>query len=120
MPRRNRMDSQDRYWFAEYTGDRVGMFDTKTEKFTEWALPQKYTTPYSVSVPDVNGRVYASSNMAEAILRIDTKSGEVVTYKMPTNFDSKKINVVDPTSKKVSVMMANTRNARIVRVEPLD
>ena len=120
MPRRNRMDAQDRYWFAEYTGDRVGMFDTRTEKFTEWQLPGKYTTPYSVSVPDVNGRVYASSNQAEAIFRVDTKTGEILTYKMPTNFDSKKINVVDPNSTKVSVMMANTRNARIVRVEPLD
>ena len=30
-PRRSRMDAQDRFWFAEYTGDKIGMFDTRTE-----------------------------------------------------------------------------------------
>jgi virginiamycin B lyase len=29
-PRRSRMDAQDRLWFAEYTGDKIGMFDTRT------------------------------------------------------------------------------------------
>ena len=30
------MDAQDRLWFGEYRGDRIGMFDTKTETFKEW------------------------------------------------------------------------------------
>jgi hypothetical protein len=25
------MDAQDRLWFAEYTGDKIGMFDTRGE-----------------------------------------------------------------------------------------
>ena len=119
MPRRNRMDAQDRLWFAEYTGDRLGMFDTKTEKFQEWDLPEKYTTPYSASIQDAKGRVYLSSNMSERVYRVDTKTGEVVGYQMPGNFDSKKITIDKSTSKPV-VWMANTRAARIVRVEPLD
>jgi streptogramin lyase len=119
MPRRNRMDAQDRLWFAEYTGDKVGMFDTKTEKFQEWALPDKYTTPYSVSVPDKKGRVYASSNMSERVFQVDTKSGEVASYQMPGNFDSKKL-MPDPSTDRPVIWMANTRSARIVRVEPLD
>ena len=36
-PRRGMMDAQDRLWFGEYRGNRIGMFDTKTEKFQEWA-----------------------------------------------------------------------------------
>ena len=95
MPRRNKMDGQDRYWFAQYTADKVGMFDTRTEKFQEWSLPHKYTTPYATSEPDKYGRVYASSNMTERLARIDTETGEVVEYLMPGNFDSKKI-WVDP------------------------
>jgi streptogramin lyase len=33
------MDAQDRFWFAEYTGDKIGMFDTRTERFQEWPMP---------------------------------------------------------------------------------
>ena len=37
-PRRGQMDSQDRLWFAQYRGDRIAMFDTKTEAFKEWRV----------------------------------------------------------------------------------
>lgn len=119
-PRRGKMDEQDQFWFAEYTGDRFGMFDTKTETFKEWPVPHKFTTPYAASIPDARGYVYASSNMSERVLRLDPKSGEVVEYQVPTDFDSKEI-IVDPTSRNQAVIwMANTRNGRILKVEPLD
>ena len=82
-PRRGRMDAQDRFWFAEYTGDKIGMFDTREEKFQEWPAPRKYTTPYAVSAPDKNGYVYATSNMAERLMRLDPKTGEIVEYQIP-------------------------------------
>ena len=118
-PRRGRMDAQDRFWFAEYTGDKIGMFDTRTEKFQEWPMPRKYTTPYAVSAPDKNGYVYATSNMSERLMRLDPKTGEIVEYQMPTEFDSKKI-TYDPTSSRVILWMVNTRTARMMKVEPLD
>ena len=31
-PRRGMMDAQDRLWFGENNGDRIGMFDTRTER----------------------------------------------------------------------------------------
>ena len=85
-----RVDAQDRFWFAEYTGDRTGMLDTRTETFQERPLRQ-YSTPYAASVPDKNGYVYASSNMAERVLRLDPKTSEVIEYQIPTDFDSKEI-----------------------------
>jgi streptogramin lyase len=118
-PRRGRMDSQDRYWFAEYTGDKIGMFDTRTEKFQEWPMLRKYTTPYAVSAPDKNGYVYATSNMSERLIRLDPKTGEIVEYQMPTEFDSKKI-AFDPTTNRSTLWMCNTRTARMMKVEPLD
>ena len=117
-PRRSRMDAQDRIWFAEYTGDKIGMFDTKAEKFQEWATP-KYTTPYAVSAPDRNGYVYATSNTAERLIRLDPKSGEMIDNQIPTDFDSKKI-AHDPTTGRSTLWMVNTRSARIMKVEPLD
>jgi len=118
-PRRGRMDAQDRYWFAEYTGDKIGMFDTRTEKFQEWPMLRKYTTPYTVSAPDRNGYVYATSNMAERLIRLDPKTGEIVEYQIPTEFDSKKI-AFDPTTSRTTLWMCNTRTARMMKVEPLD
>ena len=119
MPRRARMDAQDRFWFAEYTGDKIGVFDTRSKEFQEWPLPYKYTTPYTVTRPDKNGFVYASSNMSERLLRLNPETGEVIEYQMPTDFDSKKI-AHDPTTDRVTLWMANTRNARVTRLEVLD
>jgi streptogramin lyase len=118
-PRRSRMDAQDRLWFAEYTGDKIGMFDTRTETFQEWPTLPKYTTPYAVSAPDRNGYVYATSNTAERLIRLDPKTGEMIQYQIPTDFDSKKI-AHDPTTSRSTLWMVNTRNARIMKVEPLD
>ncbi len=118
-PRRGRMDAQDRFWFAEYTGDKVGMFDTRNEKFQEWPMLRKYTTPYAVSAPDKNGYVYATSNMAERLMRLDPKTGEIVEYQIPTEFDSKKI-TYDPTTSRTVLWMVNTRTARMMKVEPLE
>jgi len=119
FPRRGRMDTQDRLWFAEYYGDKIAFFDTRAERFEEFAVPYKYTTPYTVSVPDKNGRVYASSNMSDRVLRLDPKTREVIEYLMPTQLDSKKI-AIDQTTAGVTVWMANTRTARILKIEPLD
>ena len=115
-PRRGRMDSQDRFWFAEYTGDKVGMFDTRTEKFQEWPMPRKYTTPYAVSAPDRNGYVYATSSMSERLMRLDPKTGEIVEYQIPTEFDSKKM-TFDRRTDRTILWMCNTRTARMMKVE---
>ncbi len=117
-PRRGKMDAQDRFWFAEYTGDRIAMFDTTTETFREWPV-REYSTPYAASLPDKNGYVYASSNMAEQVVRLNPETGEVIEYQIPTDFDSKEI-LHDPTTDRVVLWLANTRNARLLRIEPLD
>jgi len=121
-PRRGRMDAQDRFWYALYGGDAIGMFDTRNEKMTDWKVPIKYTTPYTATVPDAKGYVYAPSNTSERLLRLDPKTGEVVEYPMPNapgNFDAKKLSL-DPTATKTVILFANIRNAEIMRVEPLD
>ncbi|MGE0394034.1 MAG: carboxypeptidase regulatory-like domain-containing protein [Vicinamibacterales bacterium] len=119
QPRRGKMDAQDRFWFGEYTADRIGMLDTKTEKITEYDTRVKWSSLYTVSVPDVKGRVYSSSNTTDRVFRLDPASGEMIAYLMPTrDFDAKQISV-DPVSKKV-IWMSNVRNARIIKIEPLD
>jgi streptogramin lyase len=80
---------------------------------------RKYTTPYAVSAPDRNGYVYATSNMAERLMRLDPKTGEIVEYQIPTELDSKKI-TYDSTTSRLTLWMVNTRTARMMKVEPLD
>jgi virginiamycin B lyase len=118
-PRRGVIDAEGRFWFGEYQGDKIGMFDTKTEKFTEYDPGIKWFGPYTASTPDKHGRVYAPSHSADRVMRADSKTGEVVVYLMPTmDFDSKQMRI-DPTDG-TSLLFANTRNARIVKLEPLD
>ena len=57
--------------------------------------------------------------MSERVLRLDPETGEVVEYQVPTDFDSKEL-IFDPTTDRAVLWMANTRNARFLRVEPLD
>ena len=116
--RRGRMDDQDRYWFAMYAADRIGMLDTNTGELKEWPL-RKYFTPYATSAPDKQGYVWAGSNTSDRLARLDPRTGEVIEYLMPTELDTKKI-AFDPTSDHISLLMANMRTARILRVEVLD
>lgn len=118
-PRRGRMDGQDRYWFGEFTGDKVAVLDTKTLKFREFPVGIKWSAPYTSSVPDAKGRVYSPSAASDRVFQVDPKTGEVVAFLMPTrDFDSKQVSI-DPVSKRI-VWLANTRNARMIKIEPLD
>ena len=118
MPRRGRMDAQDRFWFSIYRGDKIGVLNPD-DTIREYELPFKYFTPYTTSAPDSRGRVFASSNTSDRLARVDIETGETITYLMPTrDFDTKKI-AIDPKDGK-TVWFANKRAARVVKVEPLD
>jgi streptogramin lyase len=117
--RRGKMDPQDRYWFAEYSADKVAMLDLKSGKVTEWPL-RKYSTPYTASMPDQKGFVWAPSNMSDRMMKLDPRTGELVEFLMPGELDTKEIQI-DPTVKNRSVILfANKRTARIARIEVLD
>ena len=116
--RRGKIDGQDRLWYGEYRSDKIIRFDTRTGEATRWDL-RPYMAPYTASTPDRNGYVYAPSNMAERMLRLNPETGEIIEYQMPTEFDTKKLNW-DPTTERPVLWMANMRTARITRVEPLD
>lgn len=119
MPRRGRMDKEDRFWFSEYRADKIGMLDMKTNTIREYEVPLKFFTPYTVSYPDSRGRIFTPSNTADRLARIDIKTGDTIMYLMPTrDFDTKKL-AIDPRDGK-TVWFANKRSARIVKVEQLD
>lgn len=121
MGRRGAIDHEDQLWYGEYRGDSVVRVSTKTGEFRRWRL-DAYSGPYTSSHPDKKGRVYAPSNMAERLYRIDQNTNDIIAYQWPTEFDTKKINYQPGTdhSDKPVLWFTNMRTARVSRVEVLD
>ena len=42
-PRRGSLDAQGRFWFGENRGNKIGVFDPKTNEIQEWAFPCRST-----------------------------------------------------------------------------
>jgi len=112
------MDSQDRLWFGEYRGNRIGMFDTKTEHFQEWEPPSAWSAPYDVAV-DRNGDVWTGSMTNDRILRLDSKSGHMIEYLLRRSTNIRRV-FVDNSTTPVTFWVGNNHGASIVRLEPLD
>jgi streptogramin lyase len=115
--RRMNIDDQDRILFAEYRGNKVAMFDTKTEKFTEYPLPP-YTFPYRANI-DKNGAIWASTMATDRVVRMDPKTGATEQYLMPSETNMRTL-FVDNSTTPVSFWVGSNHAHALVKVEPLD
>ena len=116
--RRGRLDDQDRFWFAQYRGNKVTMFDTKAEKIQEWPLPTKHTHPYDV-VTDKNGEAWTGGMTTDRIVRLNPKTGQAVEYPLPRNTNLRRA-FVDNSTNPPTFWVGSNHGASIVKVEPLD
>lgn len=116
-PRRGMMDSQDRLWFGENRADKVGMFDTKTRAFQEWA-PTPGAWPYDVTV-DRNGEAWSGGEYNDRILRLDPKTGTFIEYLMPGHTNVRRV-WVDNKTTPVTFWVGSNHAAQIVKLETLD
>lgn len=116
-PRRGRFDDQGRLWFAEWRGDKLAMFDTKTEKFTEWPLAP-YTAPYD-SVLDKNSELWSGNMNNDRILRMNIATGDKVEYLLPQSTNVRRV-FVDNSTKLPTFWVGNNHGASIIKLEPLD
>jgi len=112
------MDAQDRLWFGEYRGNKIAMFDTKSEKFQEWAVPTPWSNPYDVAV-DKNGEAWTGSMLSDRITRLDPKSGQFVEYLLPRSTNVRRVFVDDSTTP-VTFWVGSNHGASIIKLEPLD
>src|SRR6516162_6336131 len=71
-PRRMEIDDQDRILVTEYRANKVALFDTKTEQFTEYDLPP-LTFPYRAQV-DKNSELWTGGMSNDRVVRLDPKS----------------------------------------------
>ncbi len=114
-PRRGYRDDDNRFWFGEFYGDRIGVIDLGTDRITEYPVAPKYISPYYAR-PDGKGHVFASSTGSDRLLRLDPRTGEVVQYLLPVTYDSRKV-VVDRRAKITTVWLPNKNHAQLIRVE---
>ena len=68
------IDDQDRITIAEYRGNKVAVFDPKTEQFTEYTLPP-YTFPYRAQF-DKNGEIWSSTMSTDRVVRTRSQRPE--------------------------------------------
>src|SRR5436190_20271450 len=115
--RRMHMDDQDRIVVTEYRGNKVALFDTKTQKFTEYSLPA-YTFPYRANF-DKNGEIWASTMSTDRVVRLDPKTGQTAQYLMPADTNMRTV-FVDNSTTPVTFWVGSNHDHRLVKVEPLD
>jgi streptogramin lyase len=116
--RRGRIDESDRFWFAQYRGNKITMFDTKEERMQEFPLPTRHTHPYDV-IWDKNGELWTGGMTTDRVVRLDPKSGETIEYQLPRNTNMRRM-FVDNTTARPTFWVGSNHGASIVRVEPQD
>jgi streptogramin lyase len=112
------MDAQDRLWFGEFRGNRIGMFDTKAETFKEWPAPTPWSAPYDVTV-DKNGEAWTGSMSTDRVLRLNPASGEFIEYLLPRSTNIRRV-FADNSTTPVTFWVGNNHGASIIKLEPLD
>ena len=100
------------------SGDKVGVFDTKTETFTEWSVPTRWTNPYDVTL-DKNEDAWTGSMLNDRVVRLDTKTGDFTEYLLPRSTNIRRV-FVDNSTTPVTFWVGSNHGASIVKVEPLD
>ena len=75
------IDDQDRLLITEYRGNKLALFDTKSEKVTEYLQPP-YTFPYRATT-DKNGELWSGGMHTDRAVRFNPKTGETVEYQLP-------------------------------------
>jgi virginiamycin B lyase len=115
--RRMNIDDQDRITVTEYRGNKVAVFDTRAEKFTEYELPPR-TYPYRANV-DKNGEFWVSTMHTDRVVRLDPKTGNAVQYLMPSDTNMRTV-FVDNSTTPTTFWVGSNHDHRIVKVEPLD
>jgi streptogramin lyase len=115
--RRIEIDDQDRILVTEYRASKVALFDSKTEKFNEYSLPE-YTFPYRANF-DKNGELWASTMHTDRVVRLDTKSGQVEQYLMPSDTNMRTV-FIDNSTTPVTFWVGSNHDHALVKVEPLD
>jgi streptogramin lyase len=77
-------DQQGRLWITLAFGNKLAMFEPKTESFRVWALPAPAIYPHTLRA-DGNGNIWFTIYISGHIGRFDTKTERFTIYNPPTS-----------------------------------
>ena len=115
--RRGHLDSQDRVWCGVFQGNRLAMFDPKTEKITEWKVPTEWTRPYDAQFDDKT-YLWTAGMDNDFAVRLNTQTGEFTEYLLPHRTNVRHVEV-QKSGALSSLWLGDQHGNTIVRVEPL-
>ena len=78
------VDSKDVVYFCELNGGKVGRFDPKTEKFTEWTTPTPDSGPRRLDI-DAQDRLWFAEFYAGNLAMLDPETEEIREWKISEN-----------------------------------
>ena len=115
--RRGHVDSQDRLWCGVFHGNRLAMFDPKTQKITEWTMPTAWTRPYDAQFDD-KLHAWTAGMDNDFAVRLNTQTGEFTEYLLPgrTNVRHVEVQKSGPLS---SLWLGDQHGNTLIRIEPL-
>ena len=115
--RRGHIDSQDRLWCGVFHGNRLAMFDPKTQKITEWKVPTEWTRPYDAQFDDKT-YLWTAGMDNDLAVRLNTQTGEFTEYLLPHRTNVRHVEV-QKSGALSSLWLGDQHGSTIVRVEPL-
>ena len=115
--RRGHIDSQDRLWCGDFTGDGLAMFDPKTQKVTEWKAPTPGMWPYDAEFDD-NTYAWFAGMESDLAVRFNVKTGEFTQYLLPHDTNVRHVDV-QKTGELSSLWLGDQHSNLIIHIEPL-
>jgi len=115
--RRGHLDSQDRLWCGVFHGNRLAMFDPKSQKITEWKVPTAWTRPYDAQFDDKT-YLWTAGMDNDFAVRLNTQTGEFTEYLLPHETNVRHVEV-QKSGTLSSLWLGDQHGGTIVRVEPL-
>jgi virginiamycin B lyase len=103
---------------APRRGHMIGMFDTKTERTREWAVPLPWTNPYD-AVLDKNGYAWTGGMSNDYVMRLNTKTEEFIAYLLPRTTNIRRVNI-DNSTNPPTFWIGNNHGASIIKLETLE
>jgi virginiamycin B lyase len=78
------IDKNDRLWFVEQIGNKIGSFDPATEKFVEYDIPTPQSNPNDLAI-DSEGNVWFVEWNSGKIGKLDFKLKKILEYDLESN-----------------------------------
>ncbi|MGA7796025.1 MAG: carboxypeptidase regulatory-like domain-containing protein [Candidatus Acidiferrales bacterium] len=117
-PRRSASDwGTDTIWVCEFFADRLAKIDAKTRKVTEYALPHRFSQPYSATVNRKDHTVWITMLNSDRIAKFDPATEKFTEYTLPTRGTEIRHIQVDSSTNPPTVWLPYDRTNKIARIQ---